>query len=222
MFPNEIWFIILSYVWPLTIVNVRLTCRYINNMIMSSGFMNLWPHSMYYNDLMGYIKSDIYTTYDEYLNRSYDYTISYNDPDKIVLLAKVVRYGDLDLIEKLIEKYQDLIDNHIYDWLLECSVRSNSLKMIKLIDNCLHGNIYSWRYALIESIDTDNFEILKYVSLNTGYFNRHYACAHAIRSKKYEFAGYLLSQGLNHDKISSRFLEITPEKINQIKVNYIE
>lgn len=184
---------------------------------MSSGFMNSWSHSIYYQDLLNQIDSDIHNTYDEYLNCTYDYDHEmrhHNSND--ILLIKAVRYGDLELSKKLLKNTGGQVTNNIGDWLLECSVRSNNLNMVKFVVKNT-SNISSWMYALIESIDTNNLEIINYISQNTGYLRRHNGFAHSVSSKKYHIAQHILNHGFNHNLAYANFDFITFELIDQIK-----
>lgn len=211
--PNEIWYIIFINLWPIDIVNIRLVCRLFNNIIIDSSFIKIWPNGKYYQDLLGIIESDIYYTYDEYFNRNYNYDNLEDDNDKFdVLFVKIIRYGDIELAKQLLKPINNL---HYSDWLLECSVRSNNINVVKLVDDNFIFNFGAWKYALIESIDTNNLEIINYVSINTGYSDRYYGFIQSIITNKFNIANYLFKQGFNHDYINGKLSIIKKYHIDE-------
>ena len=212
--PIELWYSIFKYILPIDIVNIQLTCKLFDNIIRSNNFNTIWYYSDYYADLLNPKCSDVFRTYDEELSCSYNYSWGkYTCNDSIILLIIVTRHGDLELSKKLLKNNRGNMTINEHDWLIECCVRSCNLDLIKYInDKCIY-RIGAWKYALIEAVRLDDFDIVQYCALCAGYMNRHLAIGYCLRYNRRNYAKYLLEQGAYVPGIQSRFPDIANDEL---------
>lgn len=217
LIPLEIWYHIFKNMHPINIVDIRLTCQKFNRIVISNEFRIFWSYSKYYNDLLNPNISDINYTYDEKLKRNYNYGNHYESTDiyNIRILIICTRYGDLELSKLLLNNYKSELNLHAYNWLLECSIRSSNIKIIKHIITNTHRYFCPsvWKYALVEAISTNKFDIIKYCSKLAGNMNRYLAIAYCLLHNKTKFAEYLMKEGFFINGLCSMFPELKNNKL---------
>lgn len=173
----ELWCLVFKDVLPYDLLNVKLTCKLFNDICVNLlYFKSCWKYTDYNNVLCGVNNSDIYNLYSSELIKSFDPRIFMKDDviESSRLLIVSARYGDLQLFTNELKKLSfsnDLPKDECQlkingrSCAIECAVRSGNLELIKFafINCALPLTFTFWEYVIIEAVDTNNIDIVKYV-----------------------------------------------------------
>lgn len=178
----ELWCIIFKDLWPIDIINIKLTCKLFNNICTHSDyFKNCWKYFEYNEILCGRSNGDIYNLYCGELVKTFDPRTCMDD--NVIINSRILitasRYGDINLVKKELNKLDfDQDKTKIGSQLnlngrscaIECSIRSGNIELIKylLINSNLPSGWIFWDYVLIEAVDIGNVNI---VNLIKNYMN---------------------------------------------------
>ena len=166
--PNELWLIVFSYLWPIDVVSVRLSCTRFNK-LCSTDLGVFWPHWNYYQQLLGNLS--MYDWYSDSLRKGYDFTTDANKAcvksHKDIVIS--VRHGDLDRVRNY--NFGVKIKRRVHEWMIESSIRSENVDMINYIISLGPKRCKSIRdFMMMEALDTNSNEVIntvmKYVKLH--------------------------------------------------------
>ena len=169
--PNELWIIIFSYLWPIDIVKIRLSCTKFNRLCLTDLCV-FWVHWNYYQQLLGNINDpSMYDWYSDSLRKGYDFMTDTNKKCiksyKNIIIS--ILHGDLDRIKKY--NFGIKINRRVHEWMIESSIRSENVDMINYIISLRPKRCkYIRDFMMMEAIDTNSAEVIntvrKYVKLH--------------------------------------------------------